>query len=65
MNQPHIPPGLTASPQADTACPAARIDYRRGATEMQQEKTNTKGYPPMADVPYIPALKGKVLRNVG
>ena len=26
-NQPHIPPGLTDSPQADTARPAAREDF--------------------------------------
>ena len=61
-----IPPGLTISPQADTARPAAK----RSIWYMQHkykefEQNKSKSYPPSADVPYILALKGEVLRNVG
>jgi hypothetical protein len=61
-NQPPIPPGLTASPKADTARPAAKTEYMGYVAKMQVEK---QGYRLQRIVPYIPDLKDGVLRNVG
>ena len=54
-NQPPIPPGLTISPQADTACPAAVSPVSKQRQESQNSSQGT---------PYIPALKSGALRRV-
>ena len=54
-NQPPIPPGLTISPQADTACPAAVSPVSK---QRQESQNSSQG------APYIPALKSGALRRV-